>query len=216
MRPYVAEFLGTFTLVLIGVGAVTSGQGLVVGALSHGLAVVGLAYTYGHISGAHLNPAVSFAFFIARKISLATLVGYWVTQSLGAILASLLLALFLGGDTVAAGQTVGTLTRDAVWTAALFEAVQVFVLVMAIFQAAVYGKAGNLAPVAIGFTLAALILMGGIYTGASINPARTLGPAVVAGDYSYLLPYLIGLFGGAALAGMISGYVMQPDKETAN
>jgi MIP family channel proteins len=216
MRPYVAEFLGTFTLVLIGVGAVASSQGLVVGALSHGLAVVGLAYTYGHISGAHLNPAVSFAFFVARKITLATLVGYWVAQSLGAILASLLLALFLGGDTVAAGQTVGTLTRDAVWTAALFEAVQVFVLVMAIFQAAVYGKAGNLAPVAIGFTLAALILMGGIYTGASINPARTLGPAVVAGDYSYLLPYLIGLFGGAALAGMISGYVMQPDKETTN
>ncbi len=202
MRPTLAEFIGTFTLVLVGVGAVASGQGLVVGALSHGLAVVGLIYTYGHISGAHINPAVSLALFVARRISPATLLTYWAAQFSGAILAALLLRFFIG-DAVAAGQTTGTLTRDAVWTAALFEAVQVFLLVTAIFQTAVAGKAGELAPFAIGFTLAALILMGGVYTGASINPARTLGPAVVAGDLSYVLPYFVGLFGGAALAGAL-------------
>jgi MIP family channel proteins len=202
MRPSIAEFLGTFTLVLVGVGAVASGQGLVVGALSHGLVVVGMIYTYGHVSGAHINPAVSLALFVSRTITLPTLLVYWVAQFGGAIAASLLLRLLLG-DAVADGQTIGTLTRDAVWTAALFEAVQIFLLLMTIFQAGVYRKAGDFAPLAIGFTLAALILMGGVTTGASINPARTLGPAVVAGDLSYVLPYFVGLFGGALLAGAL-------------
>jgi MIP family channel proteins len=202
MRPFLAEFIGTFTLVLIGVGAVAAGQGLLVGAFSHGLVVIGMIYTYGHLSGAHLNPAVTLAMLVGGQMNAGKAAGYWVAQFAAAIAASLLLRLLIG-EQVAAGQTLGTLTRDAVWTAALFEAVQVFLLVSTIYQAAVFGKAGNLAGIVIGVTLAALILMGGQYTGASINPARTFGPALVAGDLSYVLPYFVGLFGGGALAGWV-------------
>jgi MIP family channel proteins len=202
MRPFLAEFIGTFTLVLVGVGAVAAGQGLLVGAFSHGLVVIGMIYTYGHVSGAHLNPAVTLAMLVGGQMNAGKAAGYWVAQFAAAIAASLLLRLLIG-EQVAAGQTLGTLTRDALWTAALFEAVQVFLLVSTIYQAAVFGKAGNLAGIVIGVTLAALILMGGQYTGASINPARTLGPALVAGDLSYVLPYFVGLFGGGALAGWV-------------
>jgi aquaporin Z len=206
MRAYIAEFIGTFTLVLVGVGAVATGQGLLVGALSHGLVVAGLIYSYGHICGAHFNPAVTLALLVARRIDLAKAAGYWVVQFVGAILAALLIQFFIGAR-VADGQTIGTLTRTDVWRAALFEGVQVFLLISTIFHAAVYGRAGNHAGLAIGITLAALILMGGVYTGASINPARTLAPALVAGDLDYTLPYFVGLFGGGALAGWVHGYL---------
>lgn len=202
LRPTFAEFIGTFTLVLVGVGAVAAGQGLLVGAFSHGLVVTGMIYAFGAVSGAHLNPAVSLAMFASGRLPLPTLLGYWAAQFTAAIAASLLLRLLIG-EGVAGGQTLGTLTSTAVWTAALFEAVQVFLLVTVIFHTAVYGRAGDFAGIAIGLTLASLILMGGVYTGASINPARTLGPALVAGDLSYVLPYFIGLFGGGALAGFI-------------
>lgn len=214
MREYIAEFVGTFTLVLVGVGAVASGQGLLVGALSHGLVVIGIIYTYSHLCPAYFNPAVTLAMWVGRQIDWRRAVGYGIAQFAGAIVASLLLRLLIG-EQVMAGQTIGTLTRDAVWTAALFEAVQVFLLVSTIYQVAVYGKAGNLAGLVIGITLAALILMGGVYTGASINPARTLGPSLVAGDMSYVLPYFVGLFGGAAVAGWVHSRWLKPDSTVA-
>jgi glycerol uptake facilitator-like aquaporin len=83
-----------------------------------------------------------------------------------------------------------------------------------VYQAAVYGKAGNLAGVAIGFTLAGSILAGGVLTGASLNPARTLGPALAAGDLSYVLPYFVGLFGGGIIGGLVHGYVLNNSSET--
>jgi glycerol uptake facilitator-like aquaporin len=210
MREYIVEFIGTFTLVLVGVGAVASGQGLLVGALSHGLVVIGIIYTYSHLCPAYFNPAVTLAMLVGRQISVSKAVGYWIAQFAAAIAASLLLRLLIG-EQVVAGQTIGVLTRDAVWTAALFEAIQVFLLVSTIYQAAVYGKAGNLAGLVIGITLAALILMGGVYTGASINPARTLGPALVASDLGYVLPYFAGLFGGAAVGGWVHSRWLKPD-----
>jgi len=87
-----------------------------------------------------------------------------------------------------------------------------FLLVSAIYQTAVYEKAGNLAAVAIGVTLAALILAGGPPTGASYNPARTLGPAMAAGNLSYLFPYFVGTFGGGVLGGIIHGIILKPEQ----
>lgn len=86
-----------------------------------------------------------------------------------------------------------------------------FFLVSAVFQAAVYGKAGPVAGVAIGFTLAGCILAGGAYTGASVNPARTLGPALLAGNLDYVLPYFVGLFAGGAVAGLLHSRIF-PDR----
>ncbi len=86
-----------------------------------------------------------------------------------------------------------------------------FFLVSTVFQAAAFGKAGNLAGVAIGLTLGASILAGGTYTGASLNPARTLGPALIAGHLDYLIPYLIGIFAGGIVAGLVQANLFKSD-----
>jgi aquaporin Z len=210
MKKNFAEFIGTFILVFVGGFAAASGQ-LMVAALGHGLILVGIIFMYGHISGAHLNPAVTAGILVGGKVTLTEAIGYWIAQFLGAIAAAVMLNVLVTG-TATAGQTMGSLTASAPWTAALFEAILTFLLVSAVYQAAVYGKAGNLAPLAIGFTLAGLILAGGPFTGASLNPARTLGPAVVAGDLSYLLPYLVGIFAGGIIAGLVHTRVFQPEQ----
>jgi MIP family channel proteins len=206
LKAGLAEFVGTFILVFIGAAAVASNQGVVTAALAHGLALLFIVYTYGHVSGAHVNPAVTLGVFIARKISALNMVMYWVAQLIGALVAALLLRVILGAGSPL-GETTGSLTDAAPWMAAIFEAVLTFFLVSSVIQTAVYGKAGNLAGVAIGLTLGASILAGGTYTGASLNPARTLGPALVAGHTAYLLPYLVGIFAGGALAGVVQGFV---------
>jgi aquaporin Z len=210
MKKSLAEFIGTFILVFVGGFAAASGQ-LVVAALGHGLILIGIIFMYGHISGAHLNPAVTAGLLVGGKVTLSEAIGYWIAQVLGAIAAAVMLNVLAAG-TATAGQTIGSLTASAPWTAALFEAILTFFLVSIVYQAAVYGKAGNLAPIAIGFTLAGSILAGGPFTGASINPARTLGPALIAGDLSYLLPYLVGIFAGGIIAGLVHTMVFKPEK----
>jgi glycerol uptake facilitator-like aquaporin len=96
----------------------------------------------------------------------------------------------------------------------LLEAVLTFFLVSAVFQAGVHEKAGFLAAVAIGFTLAGSILAGGVLSGASLNPARTLGPALTAGEFDYVIPYFIGIFGGGAVGGLLQGTILAPTRDT--
>jgi len=96
----------------------------------------------------------------------------------------------------------------------IIEAILTFFLVSTVYQAAVYGKVGNIAAIAIGFTLAASILFGGPLTGASLNPARTVGPALVSGDTTAIIFYLIGIFGGGAIAGLVQT-VLFPNKTGA-
>lgn len=211
IRSSLAELVGTFVLVFVGGFAVASNQGVVAAALAHGLILVGLIYVYGHISGAHFNPAVTAGLLVGNKIDLMKAVYYWIAQFAGAIIAAVVLNIISNGA-AKGGQTIGSLTAGSPWSAALFEAVLTFFLVSAVYQAAVYGKAGNLAGVAIGFTLAGAILAGGTFTGASLNPARTLGPALVAGDLSYAVPYLIGIFAGGIVGGLVHSMVFQPEK----
>ena len=206
LRSGLAELVGTFVLVFVGGFAVASAQGVVVAALAHGLILVAIIYMYGHISGAHVNPAVTAGLLVGGKIDISKAVVYWVAQFAGAIIAAVVLNIIVPGA-AAGGQTTGSLTAGSPWSAALFEAVMTFFLVSTVYQAAVYGKAGNVAGIAIGFTLAGSILAGGTYTGASLNPARTLGPALVAGDLSYAVPYLIGIVAGGIIAGLVHTYV---------
>jgi MIP family channel proteins len=207
-RAALAEFVGTFMLVLIGCAAVTVGQTVVVPALAHGLTVISVAYTYGYLSGAHLNPAVTLGLLVGRHIKPLTAAVYIVVQFVAGIAAALVLSLLLGSS-ANLGETTGSLTSSNIVGAAIFEAILTFFLVSAVYQAAVFDRAGNLAPLAIGLTLVACILGGGPYTGASLNPARTLGPALIAGNLGYLLPYLIGIFGGGVLAGLFQQYVVR-------
>jgi aquaporin TIP len=210
VRASIAELIGTFTLVFVGGAAVASGQGVVAAALAHGLILVGIIFVYGHLSGAHVNPAVTAGLLVGRQITITRAVYYWIAQFVGAIIAGILLNIIIP-DGARLGQTVGSLTAGSVWTAALFEAIMTFFLVSAVYQAAVYGKVGNLAAIAIGLTLAGSFLAGGTFTGASLNPARTLGPALIAGDFSYIVPYFIGIFGGGIVAGLLHTVVL-PDK----
>ncbi|MBL8163774.1 MAG: aquaporin [Anaerolineae bacterium] len=214
LKSSLAELIGTFVLTFVGGFAVTvAGQpenGVVVPALAHGLILCTLIYTYGHISGAHVNPAVTAGLLVGGQIKIDKAVAYWVAQFVGAIIAAVVLNALVPGTNV--GQTTGSLTASAPWTAAAFEAILTFFLVSAVYQAAAYGKAGSMAGVAIGLTLTASILAGGVYTGASLNPARTFGPALIAGDLSYVLPYLVGIFAGGIIAGLVQTYILKPEK----
>jgi aquaporin Z len=201
-KPLLAEFLGTFTLVFVGTCAVVLAAqfGVLVPAFAHGLAVLTGAFIFGGISGGHFNPAVTLAMLVTGKIALPKALAYIVVQVVAAIVAAALTGFFTGGF----GPTLGSISPTAEFAkVAAFEAVLTFFLVSTIFQAAVHGRAGNLAPVAIGFTLVMCILAGGPFTGASLNPARTLGPAIASGDLSYILPYLIGPVLGAVLAAVL-------------
>lgn len=221
-RAGLAELVGTFVLVFIGSGAVVVAPlfGVVVPALAHGLVLAALIYTYGHISGGQFNPAVSVGLLVGGVQDVAQTVRYLIAQFAGGILAALVLAAliphedpaflsaFLGEAGFNFGQTTGALTAEHRGSALLLEGILTFLLVSAVYQAAVYGKAGNMAGLAIGLTLAVSILAGGALTGASLNPARTLGPALVAGDLSYVPAYLVGIFGGGIVGGLFHTRVL--------
>ncbi|MCU0464294.1 MAG: aquaporin [Anaerolineae bacterium] len=201
-KPTLAEFLGTFTLIFVGACAVVlAGQfGVLVPAFAHGFAVIGGAFMFGAISGGHFNPAVTFAMLITQNINLFKALYYWVAQFAGAILAALMVGTLTGGY----GETIGSISPTGEFVkVAVFEAILTFFLVSAIFQTAVHGRAGNLAPIAIGLTLTMCILAGGPFTGASLNPARTLGPALAAGNIAYVIPYFVGPALGAAFAALL-------------
>lgn len=229
-QKLIAEFLGTFTLVFVGAMAVYVASnvaldqgggylGVTVAALAHGLILIGLIYTFGHISGAHFNPAVTAGLLVSGKIEAVEAVLYWIAQFLGGIAAGLLASLVTPASFAGYGETIGVLTASDIGSAAIIEFVLTFFLVSAIFQTAVHGKGGSLAGVAIGLTLAGSIFAGGVFTGASLNPARTLGPAIAAaldGSAStvpfmnYVPVYLIAIFLGGIAAGLLHTYILKP------
>ena len=225
-RAALAELIGTFVLVFIGSGAVVVAPlfGVVVPALAHGLVLCTLIYIYGHISGGQFNPAVTVSLLVGGKQDLPQTVRFLVMQFIGGLVAAGVLAQiiphndetfmagFLGDAGFNFGQTTGALTAMHPGSALLLEGILTFMLVSAVYQAAVYGKAGNMAGVAIGLTLTSCILAGGALTGASLNPARTLGPALVAGDLSYVPAYLVGIFGGGIIGGLFHSRVLGDDR----
>ncbi len=197
-RVLLAEFVGTFTLVFIGAGTAATGGSLTDVALAHGFVIIALACALGTISGAHFNPAVTFGIVVAGAMKARDAVGYWAAQLLGAVVAAGLLAWILG---VASGLGMTRLasTIDPARGVAV-EAVLTFFLVTVIMSAAIAGRGGGMAPVAVGATLTFCILMGGSLTGASLNPARSLGPAVFTGEFGQLWIYFAGPLIGAAVA----------------
>src|SRR5688572_20768381 len=170
-KIFLAEFIGTFALVFIGAGAGVAGAGLLGVALAHGLVVATFAYTFGYISGTHINPAVTFAMLVSNKVKFGEAVFYWIAQFAGAALAGYLLKLTYGD--ISNGATMGYLTTSAPILALIVEAILTFFLVNAILHNTGAGKTGSLSGLVIGLTLAAAILVGGPLTGASLNPART-------------------------------------------
>lgn len=223
VNALIAEFIGTFALVFIGVAVVAAlsvtenGSGsVIVPALGHGLIVVGLIHAFGAISGGHFNPAVTVAMLVAGKLSVLNSILYWVAQFAAAIVAAFLMsALLADAPGTHFGQTTGALTTANLPAAAIIEGIATFLFVTVIYQTAVHGRGGIMAASAIGFTLTAAILAFGVYTGGSFNPARTLGPALAAGDLSYVPAYFIGIFAGGILAGVVNGYLYRPEPAAA-
>ena len=205
-KVFVAELIGTFGLVFVGAAVGMYDAGLLAVALAHGLTLAVFAYIFGHISGTHINPAVTFGLALNGTVTWAEAVVYWVAQFAGAVLAAFWLRTvvsLVNAQAFAATQTTGVLTDDFPYYALGVEALLTFFLVTAVLHTAVAGKAGPMAGWAIGTTLAIAILVGGPLTGASLNPARTFGPAAVAGtarDGMMYLIYFVGPFVGAALA----------------
>jgi len=205
-KVFVAELIGTFALVFIGAAVGMYNAGLLAVALAHGLTLAVFAYAFGYISGTHINPAVTFGLALNGTVEWREAVVYWIAQFAGAILAAFALSATVGqvsADAFAAAQTTGVLTQQFPYSAVAVEALLTFFLVNTVLHTAVAGKAGPMAGWAIGLTLTIAILAGGPLTGASLNPARTFGPAAVAGAATngmmYLI-YFIGPFLGAAVA----------------
>jgi len=217
-KALTAELIGTFALVFIGAGAGAIGAGGLVGvAFAHGLVVVAFAYAYGHISGTHINPAVTIGVFAAGLIDAGRAVSYIVFQLVGGLLGALALRFVLGGaesglgaTTLAGAATVGQTVVEVTPAMGLaVEAILTFFLVNTVLNAGSPNKTNDLDGVAIGMTLVFCILMGGPLTGASLNPARTLGPAVAADIYADLWVYFAGPALGAAAAGLLWRYFLR-------
>jgi len=216
-KKLVAEFLGTLILVLIGCGAAVL-MGAQIGmlgiSLAFGLAIVAAAYGLGAISGAHLNPAVSLGVMLAGRMSVGDFIGYAVAQVAGAIAGAGILLLIASGkaDYVLAtnglgqnGFGPGYLGEYSLMSALIFEVVMTFLFVTVILGATAGGAPGAMAGLAIGLTLVAINLAGINVTGASVNPARSIGPALFVGGQalSDLWVFIVAPLAGGALAGLL-------------
>ncbi len=213
-----AEAIGTFGMVFIGCGAaalsVQSPQLLSHAhvSLAFGLVASSMIYAVGHLSGAHFNPVVSLAFVISKHFPARQLLVYWVAQFTGAILAiGLLSFLFPSGASFGVTLPSIDLIRALVW-----EIVLTFFLVFVIIAVATDTRAeGTMAGAAIGATVTICSLVGGSFTGASMNPARTLGPALFARQFENIWIYFIGPAIGAALAAIVYRLIRCDSDETS-
>jgi MIP family channel proteins len=224
LRHFVAEFIGTFALVFIGGGAIISAAAtrmdaaLIVAALAHGLILAVLVSATMRISG-HFNPAVTIGFLAARRIEPIMAGVYIAAQILAAILAAYALKGLLPGSIAEPARLGGqSVASEITMTQAIgLEAIATFFLVFVIFGTAVDPKAPRVGGLAIGFTLSAAILAIGPFTGGSLNPARSFGPAVASGILEGQAVYWIGPIVGAVAAALLYDTLfIRRDREPAD
>ena len=221
MKKYISEFIGTAVLVLFGTGiAVISGGNLVATSLAFGLAIVAMAYVIGNISGCHVNPAVSLAMLISKKISGKDFVGYVVSQVLGAFLGTLILFLILKctglGTSELGANGYGSLSATNINLAGalLAEVILTFVFIYTILGVTSDENKAPVAGIVIGLTLAFVHLLGIGLTGTSVNPARSLAPAVLVGGValSQVWVFIVAPLVGSALAAVIWNYIAKDEE----
>ena len=216
MKKYLAEAVGTFILVFFGCGsAVISGAQITMFgvAVAFGFALIGAAYGIGPISGCHINPAVSLGVWVARRMNTADLVGYIAGQCVGAIVAAWLLSLVAGG--LGGGYDIaknglgqngwgpGYLGEYSMGSAIAFEFIATLIFVIVILGSTQKAAAPGFAGLGIGIMLTAIHLVGIRITGTSVNPARSLGPALLAGSHALSQVWLFLLI--PSLGGIVAG-----------
>ncbi|HTA79969.1 MAG TPA: aquaporin [Terracidiphilus sp.] len=220
MKKYLAELVGTFILVLFGCGtAVVAGDkvGIVGIAFAFGFALVGAAYGIGPISGCHINPAVSLGVWTAGRMKTGEMIGYWIGQFAGAILAAGVLSVIAGG--VGGGYSVATsgLGQNG-WgagyqggynlaSAVAFEFVATLIFVIVILGATQKAAPAGFAGLGIGVTLVVIHIFGIHITGVSVNPARSLGPALFVGGQALAQVWLFLLV--PSIAGVVAGLLFR-------
>lgn len=219
MAAFMAEFIGTFALIFIGAGSiiVAPGSGPAMGtlvgiALAHGLTIAVMGSSVGHISGGHLNPAVTVGMMATGKIEIPKGIGYITSQVLGAVLAALLLVTCFPAEAVTAAKLGTPLLAPnvSILSGIVLEAITTFFLVFVIFGTAVDGRGPKMGALFIGLTVALDILAIGPLTGAAMNPARSLGPALVGGHLENFWLYWVGPIIGSVLAAVVYSSVLAP------
>ena len=219
VRTALAEFLGTFFLCFAGIAAILSntpavgaGLGIVGIALAHGLGLSIGVSVFGGVSGGHCNPAVTMAMLVTGRVNIATAIRYIAAQLAGATTAAFICKTVFPAAAVATANL--GIPLPAAWastgTIVLLEAVMTFLLVTAVFGTAVdeRGKAVKFGALAIGLTVTFDILAGGGVTGASMNPARSFGPALLQGYWNFHALYWVGPIIGAVVAALIYEHVI--------
>lgn len=199
-RQFLAEFIGTFFLIFIGVGSVAVGENsLIEISLAFGFVVAASIFALGNISGSHINPAVTISFWIYGLIGFSQVILYTIAQVLGAISGGFAILFFMG---VEHGLGVTTLAPQiSSIKGMLIEALATFVLIFTVYGSSVGKGATKMAGFVVGFTVSAIIFATAPLTDAALNPARALGPALVAGDLTDLWVYLVGpVLGGIVAA----------------
>ena len=212
MKKYISEFIGTLTLVLFGCGiAVVSGGNLLATAFAFGLAIVASAYAIGSISGCHVNPAVSLAMLITKKMDLREFCFYVIAQVLGAITGTGILFLILNntdfGVAALGVNGYGTLSASGITLlgAIVTEVVLTFIFIYTILGVTSDSKKANIAGIVIGLTLTFVHLLGISLTGTSVNPARSLAPAIFLGGeaLNQVWVFIVAPFVGSFIAAMV-------------
>ncbi|KAM3191644.1 hypothetical protein ACQJBY_069111 [Aegilops geniculata] len=219
-RAYIAEFISTLVFVFAGVGSViaytkVSGgapldpSGLIAVAICHGFGLFVAVAIGANISGGHVNPAVTFGLALGGQITILTGIFYWVAQLLGAIVGAFLVQFCTG----VASPTHG-LSGVGAFEGVVMEIIVTFGLVYTVYATAAdpkKGSLGTIAPIAIGFIVGANILVAGPFSGGSMNPARSFGPAVASGDFTNIWIYWAGPLIGGGLAGVVYRYLYMCD-----
>ncbi len=204
VRRCAAEFVGTFALIFVGAGSIAFARTLTDVALAHGLVIAVMVSAVGFISGGHFNPAVTLGFVVTRRIAMSLAVAYWLTQFAAGACGALLLHWVLPASIEDSAHLGVPALGGGIGSGAgvVVETVLTFFLVWVVFATAVdeRGAFKQIAGLAIGFTISLDILMGGVLTGAAMNPARAFGPQLVGNHWAHFWVWYVGPFAGAVIA----------------